>query len=86
MPSPAPESATPLNLFEEDFSELVDYESDTKLPGEEESKPSTPVRTDDSRRAPNPFPEREAGSTLASMRLAPAASAAIITNPLDEHQ
>uniref|UniRef100_A0AAV1UAX4 Uncharacterized protein n=1 Tax=Peronospora matthiolae TaxID=2874970 RepID=A0AAV1UAX4_9STRA len=68
--------------------EDVDFDSgsDTKVEGEEQSKPSTPVRGDIPHPAPNPFPERSAATALTALGAMSPMDTSIITNPLDEEQ
>uniref|UniRef100_A0AAV1T5M5 Uncharacterized protein n=1 Tax=Peronospora matthiolae TaxID=2874970 RepID=A0AAV1T5M5_9STRA len=68
--------------------EDVDYDSgsDTKVDGEEQFKPSTPVRGDIPHPAPNPCPERSAATALIALRAMSHMDTSIIINSLDEEQ
>uniref|UniRef100_A0AAV1TYL8 Uncharacterized protein n=1 Tax=Peronospora matthiolae TaxID=2874970 RepID=A0AAV1TYL8_9STRA len=63
-----------------------DSSSDTKVEGEEQFKPSTPVRGDIPHPAPNPFPERSAATTLTALGAMSPMDTSVITNSLDEEQ
>ena len=87
MTSPVNESQTLRDLYEGDPDEAVDYESDTDFVGPDGSPLTTITGEDDTRHAPNPFPERGAADALTALRDPPnEASPAMVTNPLDEHQ
>ena len=87
MTPPGHESDTLRDLLEGDLDEVVNYESDTDFLGPDESPLATITGEDDSRRAPNPFPERGAADTLTALRASSdLESSTLITNPLDEQQ
>ena len=74
----------------------VDYDSHTPSEGEVQEVPEVQEvrrprsrqfrRMDESRRAPNPFPERGAADVLATLHRPPDRESNIITNRLDEEQ
>ena len=72
--------------------EEMQVEHNSHTPSEEEVEEVTepcsylPRRIDESRRAPNPFPERGAADVLATLHRIPDTESNIITNPLDEEQ
>ena len=69
MTPPGNKSKAPNNFIRLDPVKKVDYDSDTNLQGEEEFKHSTAMCDDNSRRAPNPFPDRGAEDALRALRV-----------------
>ena len=69
MTPPGNKSKAPNNFICLDPVKKVDYDSDTNLQGEEEFKHSTAMCDDNSRRAPNPFPDRGAEDALRALRV-----------------
>ena len=87
MTPPDNESQTLRDLYGGDLDEAVDYESDTDFVGPDRSPLTTLTGEDDTRNAPNPFPERGAADALTALRDPPdESSTAMVTNPLDEQQ
>ncbi|CAI5737337.1 unnamed protein product [Peronospora farinosa] len=87
MTPPGSESQTLRDLIEDNLDEAVDYESDTVFVGPDGSPLATLTGEDDTRHAPNPFPERGAADALTALRDPPDVSSTVtVTNPLDEQQ
>ena len=87
MTPPGHESETLRDLLEGDLEDEVVYESDAIFMGPDGSPLTTLTCEDDSCRAPNPFPKRDAADTLTALRTSSdVKSTTLVTNPLDEHQ
>lgn len=63
-----------------------DSGSDNNVEGEKKTDPGTPVCSDITRPAPNPFPERSAATAITALGAMSHMDSSIITNPLDEKQ
>ena len=87
MTPPGTKSQTLRDLIEGDIDEAVDYESETVFVGPDGPPLATVTGEDDTRHAPNPFPERGFADALTALRDPPdVSSTATVTNPLDEQQ